>query len=394
MEPHVLTVKNPDPDFCVISDEIVPQGIKVTRALSLFKLYSKVGKINGLLYRIGKTIPLIKPKRPLQELFYLPDAIPGWLPIAYLSGRKLLRKYQFHLIYASIRPFGGALLAWMLSRHFGLPFIVDARDPISCKIGRNREPLSFGETFTWKYERKIIENCSKYMVTTKTTALAYKKTLPAFSYKFRVVYNGFDNVQDATFPSWPSSQFTIIYLGNFYPADLDPKPFFQALRALIDEDDEFKSNLVFLYVGQDTDWLTDISKRYNLQRIVKCVGRKKRDEAIAHVRMSDLFFVRTQLPTNISAKLFDGLAVNIPILSTHTHPEVENLIRCYAQDYSILYGESINQVKTSIKRHFYTKKPSPKTFNDKFIKDFSPDKLTAQLCVTFDDAIRHNTVTI
>ncbi|MFW6145654.1 MAG: hypothetical protein ACOC4Y_02520 [bacterium] len=403
-EPTVLTVKNADPNFCLIGDELAPIDIKVSRVLSLFNLYLVVGKLNGGLHRIGKICPLIKPNLNLQDLLYIPDPIPGWLPMAYVRGKKLVRNQNFDLIYASVKPFGGALLALFLSKRFGIPFIVDVRDPLSIKTLKGRAPLSFKDRFICKYERKIVEHCKKFILTASTTEIAYKREYPEFRHKFNTVHNGFDKTKDLAVDfclseklalrnegnSWHYSNFIIIYLGNFYAGTLDPVPFFQAIKSLFDEDIKFRENILFAYLGENTKWLVDISSRFNLQKNIKYLGRKSRDQMMAYVRVSDLFFIRNPYPTNIGAKLFDGLAVNIPILSTYTHPEVEQLIKEYALEHSILYGEDVEEIKSALRFHFCNRKPSLRTFNTKFINDFSPEKLTKQLCSIFDDSISAN----
>lgn len=386
-EPHVLTVKNPDQTYCTIGNEVQPSNIGVTRVFSPLNTYSLIGKLNAALYRIEDRLLLSRHSTALQHSLSIPDSVPGWLPMAYLFGKRLIRNKRFDLIFASIKPLGAAILAYILSKSSSIPFIVDARDPISCKALKGRSPVSFQDRFTLKWEQRIVEKCAKYLLTTKTTERVYKHLYPQFSRKFNTIYNGFDPVNSIVkaqllFPN----KFVTIYIGNFYTAELDPSPFFQAIKSLLDEDKDFGSNFIFLYLGKSDYYLEELVRRYRLQGIVELMGLKTRDETIAYVRSSDLFFVRTQFPTNISAKLFDGLAIDIPILSTHTHPEVEWLIRKYAADYSIIYGESVTELKAVLKMHYRRgKSPGLRPFNKRFISEFSPQILTSQLCSVFEN---------
>ena len=101
-----------------------------------------------------------------------------------------------------------------------------------------------------------------------------------------------------------------------------------------------------------------------------------------------MFFVRTQLPTNISAKLFDGLAVNIPILVTYAHSEIRALVERYASKYTLLHDESTHHLKAAIKKHYLEDRDSgPKNMNYKFLQDFSGVNLTRKMCLIFDDAV-------
>lgn len=386
--PHVLTIMNPDRNYCLLGNVDVPQDVKVTRAVSLFNFYSAIGKINGVVQRIGERIPLLKPRHDLQDLFYIPDPIPGWLLCAYFSARRLLNRNIFDLIYASIKPLGGALLAMKLSRETSLPFIVDARDPISCKVFKNRDPKTLRERFSYKYENKIINNCKKYIITSKTTERAYKSVYPGYRHKFRVIYNGFDHVNNVVPMNAQEEKFRIIYLGSYYHSYLDPAPFFHALKEWIDENKTIRNNIVFRYLGENGYWIEKIKEKYALQNIFKVLGRRNRDEMMGYVRTSDLFFIRNPYPTNIGAKLFDGLAVKIPILSTFTHPEVEFLIRKYADRYTIMYDESIFGIKEALKKYYCEDTcRAARPFNQEFIDDFSADKLTAKLCAIFNETV-------
>lgn len=385
-KPHVLTIKNPDRNYCIVGNETEPKGVKVTRALSLLNTTYSIGKLNGALYRIGKTIRILKPKHPLQEYFCIPDPLPGWLLMACWHGKRLLYKDRFDLIYASVKPLGAGIVARKLSRKTGIPFIVDARDPLSPKILAHREPRTFRERFLCKSENKIIRDCNKFVVTTKTTKDAYEKTYPNFNDKFRLVYNGFDYVSTSNTPNHNMEKFNIIYLGNYYHYDLEPAPFFRALRELMDEDKTVRDNVVFRYLGADEQWIQEVAERFELQNVVKPTGMKNRDEMMDYVRSSDLFFIRNPYATNIGAKLFEGLAVHIPILSTYTHPEIEFLIKKYAHSYTILQNESVEDLKKALKEHYYlNNRETLRPFNQTFLNDFSGQKLTGELCKIFNE---------
>src|SRR5690606_23851967 len=59
----------------------------------------------------------------------LPDGQIGWLPWALAAGRRVVRDWRPHLIFATARPFTGLLAAAQLSRvDGGTPFVAELRD--------------------------------------------------------------------------------------------------------------------------------------------------------------------------------------------------------------------------------------------------------------------------
>ena len=388
--PHVLTVKNPDLSYCIRGTENPPSDVPVTRALSIVNTYTMIGKSNGALHKVGRILPFLKIQSHLQERLTIPDPTPGWLPAAYFLGKKLIRRKQVDLIYASVGPLGCGLLAQRMSKKFGIPFVIDARDPVSCRIFENKDPRSFQEHYLADHEASLVADCEYFVCTSEATLINYQKTYPRSQDKFKLIYNGYDHVASERFAlkDRDIDKFRIIYLGNFYHYALDPNPFFEALRRFIDSRDGLADRIVFWLLGEHDNWLEQIINKYSLEHIVRPIGRVDRSKMMAYLQSADLFFLRNPFPTNIGAKLFDGLAVEIPMLSTYTHSEIENLIRRYAENYTILADESVEKLTEALGRHYQDYESGrlsrKKSHNTKFITEFGGRRLTQKLCTLFD----------
>ncbi len=388
-EPHLLTVKNPDSHFCLLKNgQKPPSHIPTTRALSVINTFKLLGKLNGLAHRLKDRIPFLNTFYPVHEWLAIPDFTPGWLPSAYINAKRLLSQNRFDLIYASIPPLGGGLLAMKLSKKAHIPLVIDVRDPISKRIIGITSKTTARENFCQKKELELLTSSSLFIVTTQTIQQKYREISPQDSHKIKLIYNGFDVIKED--PSVPLEQdkFKIIYIGNFYLGILDPSPFFIALRQFMDENNIPPDRVVFWMLCENNDILKSLIKQYDLNEVVKIIGRKKRSEMLHYIRSANLFFLRNYFTTSIGAKFFDGLAFEMDILSTFSHTEVQNLIEKYAKRHTILENENIVHIKEALLKHYRISHPTVNAYNESFIKDFNGSKLTADLCLLFNEVLR------
>jgi len=392
--PHVLTVRNPDANYCRIGNERPPENIPITRAFSIFNSNKIFGKINGVLFRIRKLFPLFKIDTRIQEILEIPDPLHGWIIPAYLSGKRILECEQYDLIYASVSPLGGGLIANWLSAKYKIPYIVDARDPISVKIA-GKKPSTFREKCIDKCENVIIKNCSKFITTSNATAYAYKKYYPNHINKICRIYNSYDEVtfkeQNINETLLGKEMFRIIYIGHSYADTLDVSPFFIALREFISEENIKPSDIIFWIIGSRKADFEKIVDRNGLKEVVKFIDWMSKEEMFFYLRTSDLFLIRNPYKTNIGAKLFNGLAVDIPILSLDENEDVEYLIKKYAREYLLLNNANIIEIKSYLKKLYYSNKDSSvKPYNKNFILKFNGVNLTEELCNLFNEVIERD----
>src|SRR4051812_41139414 len=108
-------------------DEI-PADTRVvrTRALPLARLVAIV------LYKLRL--------RRLRLWVSWPDGGLGWAPLAFLAAWRELRRERPDVIFSSASPYGGHLVAMLLSRTTGIPWVADFRDDWSTSTYLSGQP--------------------------------------------------------------------------------------------------------------------------------------------------------------------------------------------------------------------------------------------------------------
>lgn len=393
-EPYVLSVKNPDKRYCTVVDAAPPENVKTYYSLSLFNLARITGKIGGLLHRISKIFGINLERDIIQDMC-IPDIFIGWLPLTYVKALNLIRKKEIDAIYVSSKPFSSAIIGFLLKKSTNKPLILDFRDPASF-------PTCLFKTFLQKFKLKMIkkiETCilkdtDTLILTTDETKQAYMSIYPFLKDKIHKVYNGYLADCLPRSNEKPFEVFTIIYTGNFY-YDLDPShAFFEALRKAIVEQMVPKENIRFLYVGdvsKKDSWLRRIEKKYDLQDVIVTPGRVSRQESMKNISRSSMLLLRI-VPPMISTKLYEGLAVGIPILATIAEGEVADLIRRYSKNSYIITSNSVDDIASAIKHAYdrWERGELEKSRNEEFLQNFHKRALTKQFAQILEEVYQAN----
>ena len=129
-----VTVLTPRPGEFWISDpgleDQIPDNVNVVRTFSMSP--------SRFLNAAGKKKKQDKSKRStggfelfrrMGEFFLLPDTYVGWTPFAYRAASRLCRNEGFDVILSTSPPDSTHLAAGRLSRKYGIPWVVDFRDP-------------------------------------------------------------------------------------------------------------------------------------------------------------------------------------------------------------------------------------------------------------------------
>lgn len=150
-----------------------------------------------------------------------------WLPYGLICGYNLCRKNQYDVVYCHGDPFISHLLAYILKKRFGIPWITYIGDPRYFGayskfkfILKSLEPKCLG------YADKIIVNCQE-------TLDGYLQHFPFLEKeRFTIITDGFDRARYETIPAELSDKFRIVYTGIFYQRWREPFELFKALEQL------------------------------------------------------------------------------------------------------------------------------------------------------------------
>ena len=383
-EPYVISVRNPDKAYCRLGHKKPPTNINVYYTYSLLNPYKILGKVNGIIYRIAKYLLGFEIRRNyLYDIFCIPDIFFGWIPLTLTKAIKLVKTYDIDFIYCSCPPFSSAVIGALLKILTKKKLIIDFRDPMSSDVYVWNFP-SPPPKFRKKIDRTIaswfFNLCDIFIITSKELKDIYTKKYPQLKNKTFVIYNGFDML-DLKFRNRKSLKFnklTIIYAGNFYFNYGKPEVFFKSLLYLKSKRYISKDNFQFLYYGNDFQ-VKDIAKKFNIEDIVQWRGFKAHSEVVKTILKSHVQLLRVVRPM-ISTKLFEGIALNIPLLALIEEGEAAEIIKKYSPS-SYIVKEEVKDVNKAIIDIIekYKEGKTQNNYVNKFLAEFSREAQSLKL---------------
>lgn len=164
-----------------------------------------------------------------------PDRWGSWIPFGTWAGNRLLQARRFDAIFSTFPIASALVIGRNLHSRTGLPWVADFRDPMATPT----YPHDEGLRQLWeKIQNSVVRNASRVLTTTPGAAEFYRRIYPDVpSDRFVAIENGFDPdaFQRAGSPPPPAlDSMTLLHSGVMYPRERDPRPFFRALRRLLD----------------------------------------------------------------------------------------------------------------------------------------------------------------
>jgi glycosyltransferase involved in cell wall biosynthesis len=325
--PIVLTVKNIAYyayDESLLAE--VPPEALVVRAGSLDPL-RVAAVISGLRRRFvgpklcARSIPATETSTALQlyrkgrDFLTFPDAQAPWIPFAYYRGLQLIKENKISVIMASIGPLSSAVVASLLARKTGLPYLLDFRDGWMDNP-YFRIPTVLHRRAHSMLERYTVAPADAIGVYDECLGRALKTRYVSLSQKIYDLPNGFD-AEDAEGirPMLRTLASRIVYSGSLYEHHRPNLTSF--LAALCRLPDDFIQSLEVLFVGSMYAGAREEISAAGLGSIVHCLGYLPHAEALAYLHSADaaLLFIRADDVTSITGKVFEYLLTCRPILA-------------------------------------------------------------------------------
>lgn len=265
-------------------------------------------------------------RRLLLSLMLLPDEKQGWVPFAFLSGLRMLRRHHPKCIYSSGPPWTTHIIALMLHTVTGVPWVADFRDPWSvtygkppCSTSRISERIEAKlQDLTYRKAAAVIANT----VPASERLLAFR---PYLEGKTFTVMNGFDSsevsgIQDIKPPQGPP--YRLVHAGTLFPGR-DPGPFLAAFESLVKDGTIPPGHVHLEFLGVTE---VEIQDTLRLMQRLSCgghlteAGLVSRPDCLKRMRQAHgLLLFDMAKPTQVAAKLFDYLLAKRPILDV-TYP--------------------------------------------------------------------------
>jgi hypothetical protein len=278
-----------------------------------------------------------KLKRLLRYFLTIPDDAIFWIPLAIIKGFWVIRKEKISVIMSSSPPVSTHILASILSRLTGLPYIADFRDLWTLNHtyqdrgypGYIRSYDKFWESFSLKRAKRIITASPGFTRQMQEHTKEYHKN------QIVTITNGFDYDEvdlEQELPQSGGKKFEFLYTGSLY-GDFNPVFFLECLSEWIKRYNIDRQTVqVSFYGNHDFDY-SHFVEDLNLADVVFFHGFKSRSELLSIYPQADysllLLGFKEQARNVIPAKLFDYLASGAKILALSPEGVSVELVKKY-----------------------------------------------------------------
>jgi glycosyltransferase involved in cell wall biosynthesis len=246
--------------------------------------------------------------RRLRAVVVWPDNGLGWSPFALVATLRAVRQDRPEVVFSTSSPYAAHLVALIVARLTGLPWVADFRDEWSTNPHLADQPLVLA-ALTARTERAITARASRVVVAADYFDL---NGLPRGDRRRVEIPNGVDeaDLAPSSTPGPPADRFVFAHVGTLYDIR-DPTPALRALAALGARGAIDGRQVEVRLVGNI--WLERFTPPAGLR--VERVGYVDHARAVAEMRAATalLLFVP---PASLapSGKLFEYLASGRPLL--------------------------------------------------------------------------------
>jgi glycosyltransferase involved in cell wall biosynthesis len=349
----------------------------------------------GMAARLRSALGAVR--RQMRVFVLIPDRQALWTPWAIIRTLSIVRKHRPEAIYSSSPPHSVQIVALVVKRLTGLPWVADFRDLWMQSIHRQ-------ELYTrrWRHaietamERAIARHADRIIVTTEPNRdeLARKYGVPD---KVVAIPNGYD-AADFDCPAVQPADvdadcFNMTMTGQVVKL-VDMRPFFHALARASARNPELGRRLRVRLIGADPAPYADLIGELGLTTTVQYIPYMPHERVLQYVRASDVLFL-CHIPDWISAgakmsvKLFEYFAARRAILAmTSSDSLTAGLlddagvgVRVAPDDVDAIVG-ALDSLFARWARGERTTEPA-----DGFLERFERGRQTARLAGVLEDAL-------
>lgn len=252
----------------------------------------------------------------------LPDRWISWWPFAVISGIYLILRYRPKVIWSTYPITTAHLIGKTLHQLTKIPWIADFRDPM---VYEDWPPEGLIRRINAKIEKKVVSNCNFAVFTTPSALSLYQEryqNIPRT--RWAIIPNGYDEADFSDFPAKYSISnetkppFVLLHNGLMEQEDRDPRPFFDALVSLRDDNFILSGELkIILRASYNEKLYQPIIDKLNLNSIVELappLPYKKSLEEMFKVH-GLLLFQGPACNRQVPAKLYEYFRTGKPIFA-------------------------------------------------------------------------------
>jgi glycosyltransferase involved in cell wall biosynthesis len=328
-QPVILTIGNPGSELTVKEKDLL-QEIPIIEIYSPFDRTgptisnpANAGKKNRF---SGFVMDWIDKQTPLDTWIFLFKA-------KYNSILSKVKKYDPEIIWATGDPWSGLWLGEKIAADLKKPFIADFRDPWTLSKISLRARSDFSSALDKHVEKRIITSADRIVFTSEMTRHKYSQYYPEISNKTDTIYNSYDKnlVRPKPDKKWnfkpDPKKLNIIFFGRF--RRLSPaKPVTDALKRIKSTYPEALKYIRIHSFGIPDTMCQDHINQAGLNHNFVFHEPVVPEEMTPVLKCADILLLSTNVDRDdiIPAKLWDYLAVEVPILSIVSNPEVNEII--------------------------------------------------------------------
>jgi len=246
--------------------------------------------------------------------FFIPDARIGWVKPSVTFLKDYIKNNNIEVVITTGPPHSMHLIGMELQEKLSIKWIADFRDPWT-SIGYHKE-LKLTQravTIHKKLEHSVLTKADTIITTSFTTKREFEQITEK---PIHVITNGYD-VTKINKPKI-DEKFTISHIGSLL-SKRNPRILWKALKELLKENQQFKSDFQLRLIGKVSSEITDTIKEFKLDRYTEIVGYVSHTDALKYQRQSQvLLLIEIDSYDTIGiipGKLFEYMAAERPILA-------------------------------------------------------------------------------
>lgn len=394
-QPHVITLQEPSGTLTQKEQDLL-KGIPIYKLKPPFDFTQSLGSsIEDSKSPSNKS----KEKSTVDSFLDFIDKnfpIDTWLPLFWFHKNKVARvisEIKPDVLWSTGDPWSSHWLAGKIAAKADIPWVADFRDPWTLGDVNLKNRSSFSKIWDKKAERKVIQNASVLMFTSRQTEALYQKHYGILKPRTETLYNCFDlKLYKEPEPQngWvDENKLNLLFFGRF--RRLSPaKSLIDILAYLKDQLAEDLPVVVHSF-GPLSQQDRVYAAKKRVQDCFKDHDPIPAEQALSVLPQADILWLSTDPARKniIPAKLWDYLAAGRPILSIAPNPEIEQILNRTGGGKQF-HPNDIQQVAELLNKCIVAKqqgKPLPIAVNydQGAIQAFEATELTRLLASILDD---------
>lgn len=404
-KPLILTLKEDYYEKTYFIPELLDEYPKEIKIIRTDCLEPKGGKIKDKVYGLQRkdfwdNLFLPFAKNTVNRIL-IPDRNILWTPFSLLAGRKIFEREKFDLIFSTSPPFSSNVIAYLLCKLTGKPFIIDYRDDW---IGNEFYSLNSGH-LRFKIEKQIesvlLKNAARVVTSTNESVALFRKKYPQIEEsKYRYIPNGYDpeyfkdRYSRIPFEENPHGQRKInfVHTGSL-TVQRDPRFFLEAVKGVLEENPSVKDKIKITFIGFTHYKHKELVGLLGLGEIVsfqESMSPKQVAQFLQDETNVCLIFQRNSEggQTAIPGKLYEYFAARKPILCMDDQGATTKFLEKLGCRLNTKY-EHIRGIAYLIKTIIHNYQQVRKNYfrSTSFIENFSRQKQTEGLAKIFNEVL-------